>query len=129
MTVSWPLSVAAPVRNLVPSLYFGHVFDEERRDASPEFERQIGNVLRVVHPTHGADGELLTTAADDATTRILNVLRDQVGQFTEGHAHVGQRIGFGLHDELLFVAAALVDFRDARHSAEQRLDDIFLDFA
>ena len=112
-----------------PGLYFGHVFDEERRDAGAKFERQIGNVLRIVHATHGADGELFTATADDAAAGILNVLRDNVGQFTERHAHIGQRIGFGLHDELLFVAAALVDVRDARHSAEQRLDDVFLDFA
>ena len=45
------------------------------------------------------------------------------------HAHLGQRIGFGLNDELLFVTAALVDFGDAWHSAKQWLDDIFLDFA
>ncbi len=112
-----------------PGLYFGHIFDEKRLDAGAEFERQVGDVLRIVHATHGADGELFSAAADDAAAGILDVLRDKVGQFTERHAHVGERIGFGLDDELLFVSAALVDFGDARHSAEQRLDDVFLDFA
>ena len=27
-----------------PGLYFGHIFDEQRRDAGAEFERQIGDV-------------------------------------------------------------------------------------
>src|SRR5207244_2447302 len=58
MTVSWPLSVAAPVRNLVPTF----------------------------------------TSATSFTSRG-------------------------------FTAAALVDFGDARHGAEQRFDDVFLNFA
>ena len=69
-------------------LYLGHVFDEQRLDAGAEFERQVGDVLRVVHATHGADGELLGAAADDAAAGILDVLRDEVGQFAESHAHV-----------------------------------------
>ena len=110
-------------------LYLGHVLDEERLDAGAEFERQVGDVLRIVHAAHGADGELFGAAADDAAAGVLDVLRDEVGQFAESHAHFGQRIGLGLNDELLFVAAALVDFSDARHGAQQRLDDVFLDFA
>ena len=109
--------------------YFGHVFDKKRRDAGAEFERQIGDIFRIVHAAHGADGELFGAAADNTAACILNVLRDKVSQFVETHAHLGQQIGFGLNDELLFVAAALVDFSDARNGAKQRLDYVFLDFA
>ena len=70
-----------------------------------------------------------SAAADDAAAGVLDVLRDEVGQFAERHAHFGERVGLGLNDELLFVSAALVDFGDARHGAQQRLDDVFLDFA
>ena len=54
---------------------------------------------------------------------------DQVGQFAERHVHVREHVRLGLNDELLFVAAALVDFGDARHGAQKWLDDVFLDFA
>ena len=118
-----------PGAELGPGLYLGHVFDQKRLDPGAEFERQVGDIFRVIHAAQSADGELLSAAADDAAACILDVLRDKVGQFAESHAHLGQRIGFGLDDELLFVAAALVDFGDARHSAKQWLDHIFLDFA
>src|SRR5947199_205242 len=53
----------------------GHVFDEERCDTRPEFQWQVGNVLRIVDATDDADGELLSAPADNAATCILNVLR------------------------------------------------------
>ena len=110
-------------------LHFGHVFDEQRLHAGAEFERQVGDVLGVVHAAHGADGELLSprlmmpppafsTFCATRSASSLNVMPTCV-----------ERIGLGLDDELPLVAAALVDFRDARHGAEQRLDDVFLDFA
>ena len=70
--------------------YFGHVFDKKRRDAGAEFERQIGDIFRIVHAAHGADGELFGAAADDAAAGVLDVLRDKAGQFAESHAHLGQ---------------------------------------
>ena len=52
-----------------------------------------------------------------------------VGQLAERHADFRQRVRLGLNDVLFLVAAALVNFRDARHGAKQRLDGVFLDFA
>src|SRR5439155_12795002 len=79
--------------------------------------------------TNRANRELFSAPADDAAARVLNVLGDKVGQFAERHIHVGERFRLGLNDELLFVAAALVDFGDARHGAQKWLDNVFLDLA
>ena len=66
-----------------PGLYFGHIFDQKRLHAGAKFQRQIGDVFRIVHAAHGADGELFRAAVDDAAAGILDVLRDKVGQFAE----------------------------------------------
>ena len=65
---------------------------------------------------------MFRATVDDAAAGILDVARDQLRQITERHAHGGQRFGIGLHDELLFVATAPIDFRDAWHNAQQRLE-------
>ena len=129
MTVSWPLSVAAPVRNFVPMFTSATSLTSSGFTPAPNLSGRLAMSSALLHAADGADGELLAAAADDAAAGVLDVLRDELGQFAERHAHVCQRVGLGLDDELLFVAAALVDFGDARHGAQQRLDDVFLDFA
>ena len=47
-------------------------------------------------------------------------------QFVERQADARQSRRVGHDDDLLFVAAAGVDLRDARCGAEQRADDVFL---
>ncbi len=110
-------------------LDFGHVLHQQRFHGGAKFQRQILNLLSVAHTADGSNRELFAATADNAATGVLHVLGDEAGQFAERHVNVGQRFGLGLNDELPFIAAALVDFGDARHGAQQGFDDVFLNFA
>ena len=68
---------------LGPGFYLGHVFDQKRLHAGAEFERQIGDIFRIIHAAHSADGELLSAAADNTAACIFDVLRDEVSYFVE----------------------------------------------
>ena len=95
MTVSWPLSVAAPVRNLVPVLTSATSLTSSGFTPAPNLSGRLAMSSTLLHAADGADGELLAAAADDAAAGILDVLRDQVGQFAESHAHSASASGLG----------------------------------
>src|SRR5204862_6638451 len=84
--------------------------------------------LGVIHVADRANSELLAPAADDSAAGILDVLPDEIGQFAERHAYRFERFRLWLDDELALLAAALIDFRNARHDPQQGLDDVLLDF-
>ena len=118
-----------PGAELRSGLYFGHVFDEQRLDAAPNLSGRLAMSSALFTRLTARMVSCFAPRLMMPPPAFSTFCADEFGQFAERHAHCGERVGLGLNDELLFVAAALVDFGDARHGAEQRLDDVFLDFA
>ena len=110
-------------------LNLGHVLKENRLRARAEFHGKIRDVLDRLHATDGANRELLAAPVDDAAASVLDVLRDERREFAEGEVAFDERRGLRLDDVLLLVAAGAVDLSDAGDGAEERLDDVFLEFA
>ena len=105
----------------------GDIADEYRLDAGTKAQGQHGDLVHLRDARVGADDDLLAAQFHQAAADVARVLGNLLRDFREAQADAQEPRRVGRDDDLLVVAAADVDLREAGGVPQERFDLVVVD--